>query len=130
MSAKRLAELRAGLLYCSPAHQPVIQAMIDKLEAELRSRANAGDPATVANDPAGIDPVSRLAGGRTPVLHRESGEAQTSASGVTAGETATDTEGWRLARKALRQAGHLVEQQGGIVYVDGKRCDDPALQAV
>jgi hypothetical protein len=37
-------------------------------------------------------------------------------------------EAWRLARRALRQAGHHVEQVDGIVYVDGLRCDDPALR--
>lgn len=34
---------------------------------------------------------------------------------------------WRAARRALRQLGHEVKQIDGVVYVDGRRSDDPAL---
>ena len=36
--------------------------------------------------------------------------------------------GWRERRLRLRRAGHLVEQVDGVVYVDGRRSNDPGLR--
>lgn len=136
---KRLRALRAGLLFCSEDHQPVIQAMIDALSNPTPVEVVDPEPKPPeANPLAAVDGAgssSETNAGQTPLRLgeqadpslRNTGKPGAPGKAVEARQPNIIPGDWRAARRQLRQAGHDVQQVDGIVYIDGRRSDDLGL---
>lgn len=111
---RRLTGERTGGI--ETAAQEPAPAPLPKLESDRRT-------ADVEGRPVGVGLLS-------PEPSSEGGQILGTAGSLAPCISSTpDGGGWRAARRALRQAGHFVEQVAGVVYVDGRPCADPALQA-
>ena len=143
---RRLAEIRALDAWCrcttNPAAQTAIAGEITRLVVALVQDDTEPNPELSASDDGRAvtstevgSPASEIRGAEQEGISGASGSAGANVSaGVTAGETAPlrvyvippDAD-WREARRLLREQGHEVKQFEGLLYVDGVRCDDPAL---
>jgi len=127
----RLDRLRTALKYSSGADRRAIRAMIAAIETEAENHHGdtEGTEFTVIVSP----PMSKTGARQDDGSLMRPGAKRCDLSPCPPclrGEPEiAEAIDWRVARRAMRRAGHEVKQLDGVVYVDGAGSDDPALQA-